>query len=92
MEEALNAASPDAMWKMLNAFVSHHRYGCYSSTQFEQAVVEAARAAQGEAAGQKMGRFLQSWIRQPGLPQVRAVLSRNRLVLVQVGSLPVREA
>ncbi|KAM7453544.1 hypothetical protein BLSTO_05707, partial [Blastocystis sp. subtype 1] len=83
VEEALNAAAPDAMWAMLNAFVSRYRYACYSSAQFEQAVVEAARVAQGEAAAKKMERFLQSWIRQPGLPVVRAVRSRGKLVLVQ---------
>lgn len=92
VEEALNAAAPDAMWAMLNAFVGHYRYACYSSAQFEQAVVEAARVAQGEAAAKKMERFLQSWIRQPGLPVVRAVRSGGKLVLVQVGSARAYEA
>lgn len=84
VEATLNAAAPDAMWSMLNLFVRRHRYDCYTSTQFEQVVVEAARTAQGDAAGKKMARFLQSWIRQPGLPQVRAVRSGSKLVLVQV--------
>ncbi len=92
VEESLNAAAPDAMWAMLNAFVSRYRYACYSSAQFEQAVVEAARVAQGEVAAKKMERFLQSWIRQPGLPVVRAVRSRGKLVLVQVGSMRACEA
>ena len=83
VEEMLGGG--DVLWKVLNAFVTRYRYRCYSSALFEAEIVSWVRQNQGKKESESIKRFLQTWIHSPGLPQVKAVLSRGKLVLIQVG-------